>query len=210
MIAGGALGAIGSYMGAKKANEFNWSAYQAQQHWEQYLRSSAHTQEVQDLRTAGLNPVLSAGGGGASSHAISVPMQQDIVGPAFASGKGIAEGIGQAATMLLTRDNIKADTKVKDSQDMLNLATGSRQRIEAGRASQETENLKTEGKILKEQLQSAQSAAAAARTEEKIDESQFGQVLRWINRLSQSLQGSSSAVGTARDALGERGSWRRR
>lgn len=46
-----------------------WSAYQAQldRDWQKMMSDTAHQREVTDLQAAGLNPVLSAGGNGAST-----------------------------------------------------------------------------------------------------------------------------------------------
>lgn len=53
---------------AQKANYQQSLALQKQnQQWQTEMANSAHQREVQDLEKAGLNPVLSAGGGGADT-----------------------------------------------------------------------------------------------------------------------------------------------
>lgn len=59
-IVGPAIGAAVSYFSARNVNR-------SQQRYAERLSSTAHLREVGDLRSAGLNPILSAGGRGAST-----------------------------------------------------------------------------------------------------------------------------------------------
>lgn len=65
---GGLLNDITGTTSAQKQNYSHSLDLQKQnQKWQTEMANSAHQREVQDLEKAGLNPVLSAGGGGANS-----------------------------------------------------------------------------------------------------------------------------------------------
>ena len=62
-LAGGVL----SYKGAKDANRQTAASSAAQMAFQERMSNTAHQREVTDLRAAGLNPILSAKYGGAST-----------------------------------------------------------------------------------------------------------------------------------------------
>jgi len=86
-FAGGLAGGAASFFGSREANRANAGMTREQMDWEQRMSESAHQREVNDLIKAGLNPILSAGGPGASTPGA----------PGFVGAKSETEGIATSA-----------------------------------------------------------------------------------------------------------------
>lgn len=70
IIGGGAvLGAGINYYGARQANEMSRQSVQEQMQQQERLSSTAYQRSMQDMRSAGLNPMLAYSQGGASTPA---------------------------------------------------------------------------------------------------------------------------------------------
>lgn len=104
MLGAGAM----SSAGAIYANQKNLDQQIANNNLSVELSNTAHQREVLDLAKAGLNPILSATGSGASVPTLGVATQSN-------PGEGISEGLSSASNLVSSQyraqvDNLKANT----------------------------------------------------------------------------------------------------
>ena len=200
---GPVLGLAGSFIagkatqkGAEQRNEMQIEQAREQMDFQERMSNTAHQREITDLQAAGLNPILSAKYGGASTPGGAQAQIVDEMGPAVQSAQA-------ARRLSADLKNINADIKNKETtnknldatreltleqrfatQDKRRMDQVTTERLEIQKQLDQatirnmgvtTENQVTTGKGLKAMLEGLMN-------EQDIDKTAYGKIMRYIKR----------------------------
>lgn len=125
--AGQIIGGLIQSSGQQAANAANIALSREQMDWQERMSNTAHRREVEDLRAAGLNPILSAKFGGASTPPGSLARVENIFQDAGQRGANTALAlVRQDAEVDLLKaqaEQARATSTRERSQAMVNVAS---------------------------------------------------------------------------------------
>lgn len=188
------IGGLFSAFGQAAANQEAKEASQRQMDFQKETLRSQYQWGMEDMRKAGLNPILAykQGGAGSASGADYTPGN---VGSAGVTGASTAQSSALATRAQESQlENIAADTRLKASQDKTQAALMVQAMAQADQARSQSslnEAVKTrtnvDTMISTENLASAKALAARAKADEAIMNTEAGQLVRQLGTIGREL-----------------------
>lgn len=177
----GAAGNEASASEAARARNFNAAEAQKQRDWEKMMSDTAHQREVEDLKAAGLNPILSANGGA------------PVGSGASASGPAAEQNLGsQSLPIIMAMVDKMQKNKELNSANALRKEQEKTEREKQGVLKSEAEVKAAEALI---KTAEASSNIPKLETIEKYNKSKIGQVFTMIGEGANDLRTPINAIG---------------
>jgi hypothetical protein len=140
-IIGGLVGGVGSYMGQQSANQANAEIANKQMDFQERMRQTSYQTAVDDMKKAGLNPMLAYQQGGAGNQPGATAQMQNAIGAGVHSAQEGISKYQQLRNLESSQELIHSQIDDTNASAALKRATAITEAYRPGRTKAETEEI---------------------------------------------------------------------
>lgn len=138
---GSAIGGVGSYMGQESTNKANAEQAQKQMDFQERMRKTQYQTATEDMKAAGLNPMLAYQQGGAGNQVGAQAQMQNSLGEGVKSVQAGLDKYQQLQNLTSQQELIHSQIDDTNASASLKRATAITEAYRPGRTKAETEEI---------------------------------------------------------------------